>query len=153
MRTVLLVVLALGASTAFADPRLPSAGRFKAGKVENSSVAFDDRAEGKKIFWTFDVRTSSAMGIELTVPLTIPTTASVTSMRVKLGDQEELFAESVAAADARTRYEIIVSRATDPALLEHVADDQLRLRVFPVSQSSPATITIELFVPGETRGA
>ena len=38
----------------------------------------------------------------------------------------------------------------DPALLERIADGQLRLRVFPVRRGQPATVTIVLATDAAT---
>lgn len=88
------------------------------------------------------------------IMLAVPRGTEIRTLAVTI-DEERLTAVMATADGARRAYENTVDRMTDPALLELVntRGDQtwLRLRVFPVTPGSPATIRIGLGVPRATQ--
>ena len=88
--------------------------------------------------------------------IAVPRGTEIRTLAVTI-DEERLEAVLATAGGARRAYENTVERMTDPALLEWVratsTQTWLRLRVFPVTPRSPATVRLGLGLPVTTRVA
>lgn len=71
----------------------------------------------------------------------IPADASVDQLTLTVNGQE-LSGEILSADQARARYEDIVRRKRDPALLEYAGLGCIRVKAFPLEPGKPATLTM-----------
>lgn len=85
---------------------------------------------------------------EATLPIDVPTGTRVRSLAVTIGNST-VTAQPMSGELARAAFirELVPRDPRDPALLEQVAPDHLRLRVFPITRDAPATIAIGLELP------
>src|SRR5437660_11214989 len=93
------------------------------------TVAIEDQAAVTRVEQTFRNHTDRAL--EATYVFPVPKGASVNQFAMWV-DGKETNGELVEAAKARDIYTSIVRRTQDPALLEYLGNNLLRLRVFPV---------------------
>jgi Ca-activated chloride channel family protein len=92
-------------------------------------ITIDDQLAVTSIEQTFRNRTNR--NLEATYIFPVPSGASVNRFSMWVNDKETK-GELVEADKARDIYNSIVRRTKDPALLEYVGNNLLRLRVFPI---------------------
>ncbi len=93
------------------------------------SVQIEDQAAVTRVTQTF--RNPTSQQLEATYVFPVPKGASVKKLTMWI-DGKEVSGELVEADKARTIYTDIVRRTKDPALLEYVGSNLVRLRVFPI---------------------
>lgn len=118
--------------------------------IDNVALVEEVGIDHVRVALTFRVSTSRAGQNDVVLALDVPNDTAVTAMHLSLGGLES-DARLVWSDAARQTYERIVTRDRDPALLEWNAPSethqQLRLRVFPVTDKTSATVRIEFVAP------
>ena len=116
-------------------------------RIELATAVQNVAPDHVRITLAFTVATDAVNGTDIAVPIDIPRDAAITGMRLSLGDQTSV-ARLVWRDAARETYDRIVDVKHDPALLEwrgtNITHHQLVLRVFPVSASTPARVSIDI---------
>ena len=147
IRTALLgIILALPSMTLaqgqiFIEP--PQPGRvIPPLPIKQHLVKVDivDQAATTKIEQTFINQTDSRL--EGTYVFPVPQDVSLSKLTMVVNG-EPVEAKVVEAKKARETYENIVRQQRDPALLEYVGRDLVRLRVFPIEPNSETHVTVE----------
>ena len=144
MRRFLLV---LGLATYFAGPALGQAHLVPtdpkmaplAMVAHHVNVSIDEQAAVTKVEQTF--RNNSPQQLEATYIFPVPKGADVRRFSMWVGDRE-VQGELVEADKARSIYTDIVRRTLDPGLLEHIDNQLLRLKIFPVPAYGEQKISI-----------
>lgn len=128
----------------------PKPGAPVGGKLAHAVLeAIDD----EHAILTFVLTTTAAGARELIVPIELPEGMIATGLSVAMGKAPADSAVPVVARAARGTYDRIVEQIRDPALLEWMGDERLKLSVFPVVKGVPARVTIELTTtPGAASG-
>src|SRR5437867_5924455 len=103
------------------------------------TVAIEDQAAVTRVEQTFRNHTDRAL--EATYVFPVPPGASVNSFALWVADKE-VKGELVEANKARAIYTSIVRRTQDPGLLEHLGNNLLRLRVFPIAARSDQKVAV-----------
>jgi Ca-activated chloride channel family protein len=134
MRRALLVVAVLLFGNAAADAQgllIPEDRSLSplAMLRHNVRITIDDQLAVTSVEQTF--RNHTNRNLEATYIFPVPTGASVNRFSMWVNGQETK-GELVEAKKARDIYNTIVRRTQDPALLEYIGNNLLRLRVFPI---------------------
>lgn len=126
-------------------PELPGVelGTPEAARIERVTVVQHVAPDHVRITLAFTVATDAATGSDIAVPISIPRDVGIAGMRLSLGEQTSE-ARLVWSSAARDTYEKIVNVQRDPALLEWRSPTEVVLRVFPVSASTPARVSIDI---------
>ncbi|MBI1918584.1 MAG: hypothetical protein HYS12_28150, partial [Planctomycetes bacterium] len=103
------------------------------------TVAIEDQAAVTRVEQTFRNHTDRAL--EATYVFPVPPGASVNSFVLWVAGKE-VKGELVEANKAREIYTSIVRRTQDPGLLEHLGNNLLRLRVFPIAARSDQKVAV-----------
>src|SRR5262245_8088827 len=103
------------------------------------TVAIEDQAAVTRVEQTFRNHTDRAL--EATYVFPVPPGASVNSFALWVSGKE-VKGELVEANKAREIYTSIVRRTQDPGLLEHLGNNLLRLRVFPIAARSDQKVSV-----------
>jgi len=140
MRPGILVTILVAASAAEASTIEQIVGKARNGAVERAALTSVDG----HIRLTVVVTTESSEMEEVTVPITLPRGLVATGLGLAQGTTRPAPANLFVRTDARESYDEIVTASRDPALLEASSNGRLLLHVFPVTDDTPATITIEL---------
>ena len=98
------------------------------GDGQISAVSITTLRDGATARLSFTVGSGVDEPVEVSVPLHPPAGARVTAMTTVSG-QHTRSARELPSEVARARFEHLLPRGRDPVLLEHVANDELRLRV------------------------
>lgn len=116
-------------------------------------ASIDVRAKGQAVetVVTQTVRNTDRVQREAILVLPIPRNAAVTDL-VLMVDGQELPGEVLQREKAEQRYEEIVRRSQDPALLRYMDHDLLQTNVFPVPAGKERTITLKLTSLAERDG-
>ncbi len=85
---------------------------------------------------------STGVRQEGTYVFPVPTGVSISKLTMMVNG-EPVSAKVIEAKKARDTYEAIVRQQRDPALLEYVGRDLVKLRVFPIEPNSDTKVTIE----------
>src|SRR3954470_17454172 len=93
------------------------------------TIAIEDQVALTRVEQTF--RNHTDRQLEATYVFPVPKGASVNKFTMWV-DGKETKGEMIEAARARQVYNDIVRRTQDPALLEYIGQNLLRMRVFPV---------------------
>jgi Ca-activated chloride channel homolog len=111
-------------------------------------IIIEDQVAVTRIEQTF--RNPTRRPLEATYVFPVPRGASVNRFTMWV-DGKETTGELLEAGKAREIYTGIVRRTQDPALLEYIGNDLLRLRVFPVTAGSDQTVSLQFtgVLPGE----
>jgi TonB family protein len=124
------------------DRPTPDAVRF--GEVSRGRIVKSNVTQTRV---TLEVAGSTRIGNAVDIPLALAAGTRVTGMTITI-DKETVRAELMSAARGHSTYFDLVRRAVDPALLEHTmstaTSEQFALRVFPVTDTEHAIVTIEL---------
>jgi len=102
-------------------------------------VAIENQVAETHVVQTFRNHTSRAL--EATYVFPVPRGASVTKFTMWV-DGKEMKGELVEADKARTIYTDIVRRLQDPGLLEHLGNDLMKVRIFPVPAHGEQKVTV-----------
>src|SRR5262245_52933913 len=103
------------------------------------SVAIDDQVAVTTVEQTF--RNHTDRELEATYVFPIPKGASVRKFAMWVGGTRTE-GELVEAQKAREIYTAIVRRTQDPGLLEHLGNNLIRLRVFPVPRKGDQKVSL-----------
>jgi Ca-activated chloride channel family protein len=103
------------------------------------TIAVEDQVAVTRVEQTFRNHTDRAL--EATYVFPVPRGASVNQFAMWV-DGKETKGELVEAAKARDIYTSIVRRTQDPALLEYLGNNLLRLRVFPVTAKGDVKVAL-----------
>lgn len=116
-------------------------------------ASIDVRVNGQAVetVVTQTVRNTDRVQREAILVLPIPRNAAVTDL-VLMVDGQELPGEVLQREKAEQRYEEIVRRSQDPALLRYMDHDLLQTNVFPVPAGKERTITLKLTSLAEREG-
>ncbi len=132
-----------------------SIGRARGGRVDRSRVELVESETGPRLRWTIAVSTRSTDRTEVLVPLEVSRDVSVQGFVLRIKGMRELQAVAATRSLARHAFDDVTKRPEepeDPGLLSIVASDRrhdvLQLRVFPITRATPATIEIDLAIPG-----
>jgi Ca-activated chloride channel family protein len=126
----LLLALLGAAPLPAAGLLVPSNGGAPLDMVDHKvSVVIDEQVAVTRVEQTF--RNATDRPLEATYLFPVPRGAAVRKLTLWI-DGKEVKGEMVEAAKAREIYTDVVRRAQDPALLEYVGSNLLRLRVYPV---------------------
>lgn len=143
---VLLSILSLPLDS-FAQGQIfinpPQPGRVMpplATKAHRIEVEITDRVAVTQIDQTFLNQTASRL--EGTYIFPVPKGVAISKLSMKVND-EIVTARVVDAGEARKTYEEIVRSQRDPALLEYVGRELVRLRVFPIEPNSETRVIVE----------
>jgi len=158
MRTLAVLALLL-VRPAIADTRLTvggaaaererapviSVGTPTNARLDTSRVAVD----GTRVRLTLVLATDEAGIHEASIPI-MPGGARATELAISI-DGERVSATAMEAADAHEAFRRVVDWRHDPALLEQTSADALRLTVWPLVATHPATIEITFERAGSAR--
>src|SRR5688572_18979724 len=118
------------------------------GSVDNIEVVQHIAPDHVRVFLKFTVETVSNRPSDLELPIEIPLGATVVGLRLRIGETKPIDARLAYHVEARRTYERVIRQVEDPALLEysHATEThhRLQLRVFPITVSTPGTVTLEL---------
>lgn len=122
------------------------------GMVEHATLTVTDRPTGVQATLRFELSTKLRDAQTLRLPIALTKGTRVTGMTYSIGGERPIEAFTHDAEEARTYFEAIVDRRRDPALLRMVENtdkhDLLQLAVFPVTRGMPASVTVEMLLPG-----
>lgn len=146
----------LGETSAAGEAELPTLRIGHPGAqvvIERATLAM--RIEERAIAATLTLAlTATYSARDAPVELEVPGGTRVTGLAVKVGKQARLVARPLAAEAAREDYRAVVEGVRDPGLLQWVGStgerDRLELRVFPLGETSPATVELAFVLPRVT---
>ena len=126
----------------FINPPRPGVRDAAAAPLKQHLVKVDiaDRAAKTRIEQTF-INQSKAR-LEGVYVFPVPKGAAISKLTMVVNG-EPVEAKIVKAKEARQTYENIVRQQRDPALLEYVDRDLIRLRVFPIEPESETEVAVE----------
>ncbi|MFT4512057.1 MAG: hypothetical protein ACI89X_001983 [Planctomycetota bacterium] len=104
-----------------------------------------------KVDWEIEVSSRSQRVGEAQFDIRLPTGAVASSLSLWISGIERP-AAFAAASEVEEAFESIVAKMRDPALLQEIGPDLVRLRLFPVSDATPMHVRIGLTVPLCLRG-
>ncbi len=102
-------------------------------------INIEDQVAMTKVMQTF--RNHTDRDLEATYIFPIPKGASVRDF-VMWSDGEQVKGEMVSAVEAKSMYNSIIRQTKNPALLDYIGSDLLRLKVFPVKAGADQKIAV-----------
>jgi hypothetical protein len=142
-------LLVAASSTATVKPAVVRFERPERGWIEHVKIVARDRPSHAHVTLTLQLATPAADRQEIVLPLEISHGVQITGMSMMLPDRMAS-ATANSPREARDEYRQIKELTRDPALLEWSGSslrmDRLTLRVFPVTKTADATITLDLEV-------
>ena len=117
------------------EPNLPALGMLN----HHVNVSIENQIAVTRVEQTF--RNHTERQLEATYVFPIPEGASVNEFAMWVNG-EKVTGELVSASDAKSMYTSIVRQTRNPALLDHIGSDMLRLKIFPVKPNADQKISI-----------
>lgn len=142
---------------AFDDGELPIeaidryAGAALEWRTSKITASLEPAAALAKVDWELKVGSSSRSLAEARFDIRLPTGAVASSLSLWIGGVERP-AAFAAASKVEAAFESVVAKMRDPALLQEIGPDLLRLRLFPVVSGTPMQVRVGLTLPLCLRG-
>lgn len=145
LATTLLILLttvqpAFADGIVIIDPPVPEVPPYLTVKYHRVTVTIEDQVATTHVDQVFI--NESPHQLEGTYTFPLPEGAAINDFAMWV-DGERLAGEILPADEARQIYEDIVRRQRDPALLEYVARNTFRARIFPIPARSEKRVEIE----------
>jgi hypothetical protein len=151
----MLIVLAFVATTPVPEVEQPAQPAVQItapadATLDHVEVVQTVGANHVRVALTFTLSVDRRAPSDVVLALDVPRDTAVVGMRLLLGENDAR-AALVWSEPARKVYNAIVERDRDPALLEWAETNdthhRLQLRVYPVTNTTPATVTIMFVAP------